>query len=716
MALRHIISTLIIAHPLPMLAQQTEGGHGVLAAPDSVIHLRQTEVRGQRRTASLKTTADGSIIWNTAHLDLMPRILGNADPIHYTQMLPGVQTTNEYRSSINVQGCDNAHSAVTLGRVPIYNAVHLLGIFSTFNTHHNPAFTLRKTAADALHPSRLGALLDMELPLPDDNDSTGRAVTGHLEAGLVASQATLKLRPTHHTLVTLSGRLSYVNLLYGPLLNTDDTQLHYTFGDLNATFAHRHRRHTIAIDTYFGRDRANFDIADANAAFDSHWGNNAQAIHWTIDLERGRLRTTAYHTGYANRFALSMLDSHITLPAHIDEAALTTLFTLPSLRRQTAAASAFTIGLEAIYRNALPQVPDSDSPNAVTTHAAQPQHAIEFALPLQYTLPITNRAGHSLTATIGLRSTLYATVAAGPTTAAAAPTTAVADPSLRIDYAHGPFTAALTAATRHQYVFQTGFSDMGLPSEFWILADARHHAQASRGISAEAALWLPRRTWRITVDAFYKRLYNQIEYDGNVFSVLTTSYDLDRILRPGHGHNWGASIMMAHPTGPLTGWIAYSYTRARRQFATPTDHTPHGTASTENSFPASHERPHEFNAVATYSIKDHWALSATVVAASGTPFTAPTAFYILGGNLISQFADHNANRLPPYFRTDISASYTWKRRHAGHTINLSIYNCTARKNAIFYTIHFDKQEQRYAYAPTSFFTRVLPSLSYALNF
>ena len=60
-------------------------------------------------------------------MENMPQILGNADPMHYAQMLPGVQTNNEYQGGIHVQGCDNEHNQITIGGVPVYNAVHLLG-------------------------------------------------------------------------------------------------------------------------------------------------------------------------------------------------------------------------------------------------------------------------------------------------------------------------------------------------------------------------------------------------------------------------------------------------------------------------------------------------------------------------------------------------------------------------------------------------------------
>lgn len=726
MPIRHFIIPLILAHPLAVLAQRPEGEHDVpVTSADTVIQLHHAEVKAKRSTTTIKATADGSIIWNTSHLNLLPRIMGNADPIHYSQLLPGVQTNNEYHSNINVQGCDNAHSTITIEGVPIYNAVHLLGIFSTFNASHFTALTLRKTAADALHPARLGAQLNMELPVPASDslppgDAKSRLATADLEVGLVSTQGTVRIRPDSQTLVTVSGRLSYLERLYGPLLRAGGIDVHYTFGDLNATIARRQKRHTILVDTYYGLDVATFTSGgDVDANFDSRWGNNAQALHWNVDLEHGTLRTTAYHTAYASRFALDMLSASTSLPAHIDEVAIATHYALPTQSRitsprhaPTAGSALFTVGFEALYRRALPQQPVSESNNSLTTDIASLQHGIELALPLQYTLPLGHHPAHSFNATLGFRPTLYTTLSSPERRY----TNKALNPSLRIDYAHGPFSAALTAAVRHQYTFQTGFSDAGLPSEFWLLADDQRRAQSAHGLAAEANLWLPGRTWRISVDAYYKALFDQIEYDGTVFSILTTDYRLDDLLRPGRGYNWGASVMIVHTAGPLTGWAAYSYTRAQRQFSMPNVPVGQKAEGAGEHFPASHERPHEFNAVVTYNIRSHWALSATLVAASGTPFTAPTAFYLLAGNLISQFGKHNGNRLPPYVRADVSASYKWTRRRATHSVNLSLYNCTARKNAIFYTISFSKKNKYYNYAPTSFFTSILPSLSYAISF
>lgn len=61
-------------------------------------------VYGHRHTTSLTSGRDGTLAVDMGLMDDLPKILGNADPIHYSQMLPGVQTNAEYQSGIHIQG------------------------------------------------------------------------------------------------------------------------------------------------------------------------------------------------------------------------------------------------------------------------------------------------------------------------------------------------------------------------------------------------------------------------------------------------------------------------------------------------------------------------------------------------------------------------------------------------------------------------------------
>lgn len=80
----------------------------------NLYRLKSVEVKGKKLRSPLKEM-DGASVVSMSLMDDMPRILGNADPLHYAQLLPGIQTNSEYDAGIHIQGCDNSHNLVTLG-------------------------------------------------------------------------------------------------------------------------------------------------------------------------------------------------------------------------------------------------------------------------------------------------------------------------------------------------------------------------------------------------------------------------------------------------------------------------------------------------------------------------------------------------------------------------------------------------------------------------
>lgn len=181
--------TLCLLSPLACRAQANgERRQSVLL--DSVV------VSARRHTAALKQSMPGSYNWNMQQLDFLPKIMGNADPVHYAQMLPGIQTNSEYRSGINIDGCDNSHNAVTLSGVPVYNVGHLLGFFSIFNGPHFKSMNIRRAATNGAYPNRIGGTLDM-VPFQDKADS----VEGEFSVGLISSQSTMGVCQNSHPLL-----------------------------------------------------------------------------------------------------------------------------------------------------------------------------------------------------------------------------------------------------------------------------------------------------------------------------------------------------------------------------------------------------------------------------------------------------------------------------------------------------------------------------------
>lgn len=195
---------------MAMACMAAAAGHE--AAADSVDtlsrELRQVSVTG-RRVASQLASDRGVSVVGMGLMRSMPRILGNADPLHYAQMLPGIQTGGEYDAGLHIQGSDNSHNMLAIDGVPIYNAAHLLGFFSVFNATHFSSMRIGKSATAAAAPNRLGGMVDMQ---------AGRdrppGPTGDVAVGPMSSQATVSLPAGRCSWLTLSARAAYFNLLY----------------------------------------------------------------------------------------------------------------------------------------------------------------------------------------------------------------------------------------------------------------------------------------------------------------------------------------------------------------------------------------------------------------------------------------------------------------------------------------------------------------------
>jgi hypothetical protein len=282
-----------------------------------------------------------------------------------------------------------------------------------------------------------------------------------------------------------------------------------------------------------------------------------------------------------------------------------------------------------------------------------------------------------------------------------------ADPSVTFEYnmyRKGKLT--LESGIRHQYLSQTGISNVGLPIEFWVAAGRYFKPQSSRFATLSYDLEFLQSKYAFSIQAYAKRLENQTEYTGFIYDLIARPYRLEDNLLICSGYNYGLNVMINKTRGRLTGWVSYSYGRALRRFSSP---------QYPDEYPSSHERIHEIDAVASMKVGKRWSLGGTFVAASGTPFTAPQAFYVINGRLLSEYGQRNANRLKPYVRLDLSANYYFKKskdRESG--INISVYNVLMHSNDLFYRLKF--YENKFGYRPFRFFGKMLPSINYFYKF
>ena len=664
------VLSVLFFYALPTSLKSQDEGSAWILSLDSIT------VKGYRYKSPIKTDYDGTVSLDLNHINLMPQILGNADPMHYARMLPGVQTSNEYQSGINIDGCDNGHNITSINGVPIYNANHLFGFFSTFNTSHFSALSLTKAPLSGASPNRIGGQLDLQTPR-----EMADTLSGQFLVGMISSQGTISLPIHARTTVTLSLRASFMDLLYSQWMRIDDQQVKYRFYDTNLTLMHKvNCKNTVVVDFYSGKDTGGFFESDYLADMKAKWGNTMGAVHWLHEDKPIKAVTTVYATSYRNALSIDMQDLSFQLPSGITEIGGSTQWSWKRLKAG-AEASWFTIKPQSVEKRG------SFGPDNVNTSS---QHPISSSLYANYTQPLPGPSDVS----VGIRGSIFHN---GGLTSVAA------DPSFRFTY-NGSIQFSASYALRHQYLFLTGFTDVGLPTEFWMPATSQQKPQYAHIIAVGAGKSLFGGKYRMNVECFYRKLHHQQSYRGSVLDFVNSTYDINNNLFHGQGYNYGFSVMINKRVGKLVGMANYTYTHAIRNFEQHPD-----------DYPASHERPHEFNALASYTIGKHWILGGTAVYASGTPFTPAESLYILNNNIVMKYGRFNSSRLHSYFRLDLSANYQWHdKKGLKHGLNFSLYNATSHENELFYHISF--KEGRFAYRPVSFIFRVLPSISYHCQF
>ena len=647
---------------------------GAWGQTDSVTVALDSTIFSANRNNSALTGLSGARTKVTLELlQRLPSVLGNADPLRFLTTLPGVETGSELDAGLHIQGSESSHSLVAAGGVPIYGAKHMFGLFSTFIPSHYTAMTF---STQATRTNRLGGEIEMEPPanLPS-------RPSGDFSLGLLSSQATLRLPLGKRTAVFLSGRRSFLDLIHPQQITIDDSPIAYRFGDGNLTVLFRPTEDdTVTADLYTGNDRMTLqspaDLFDLRLG----WRNLALSIRW----QHGNLSQQVYHSSYRMEMDFSFDEMHASVPSAI----ATTGY------KATFRHGDWTFGADVATHEASPQTPlVEDTYNALVAEEEH-QRALESTLSAQWTRDFTDR----LSGGLSLKGIHYLSPERESNWALCPQV------SLRYNlYQAGRIEGA--AGLQKQFLFQTGVTDLGFPCEFWFLAGRHSAPQAALYGMLSYRLDFARDMYALKVEAYYRRLYHQVEYRGDILEFVNSSYDLDDAILLGSGRNYGVNVLLHKQSGKLTGWIGYAFGRSLRRFENP---------NYPDEYPSGHERLHEANLVFSWSGRK-WDAGGSFVAATGTPFTAPDSFYLIGNRIVCHYSEHTAHRLRPYLRADLSGNYYFRkdgRRTFG--VNLSVYNVTARKNDLYYRLAV--RSGTFSYQPFVLNLSILPSVGIFYRF
>ncbi|KKL99476.1 hypothetical protein LCGC14_1814020, partial [marine sediment metagenome] len=239
-----------------------------------------------------------------------------------------------------------------------------------------------------------------------------------------------------------------------------------------------------------------------------------------------------------------------------------------------------------------------------------------------------------------------------------------------------------------QYLFMLSNTIAIAPADQWKLTDYHIRPPYLDQYSAGYYKDFPRRGISTSIEVYYKRTYDIVEYkDGANF---ISSPQIETEILQGDQRAYGIELLLKKNQGKLNGWIAYTYSRVEVRID---GDYPWEQINFGEPYPANYDKPHALNIVANLRLNRRFSLSSNLVYSTGRPVTYPISLYYYDNKEIVDYSLRNKYRLPDYFRMDFSINIegNLKAKKLAHSYWMfSIYNVTGRKNA--YSVYFLSEE------------------------
>lgn len=601
----------------------------------------------------------------------IPLLLGESDLLKAIQLKPGIPSGTEGAPGLFVRGGGNDQNLIVLDEAVVYNANHLFGFFSTFNTEAVKDLKLYKGGFPAQYGGRLSSVIDVKL-----KEGNNKKLSGAGGLGLIASRLTLEgpIQPEKSSFM-ISGRRTYVDLftrLYNRA-NTGNPDFDpvpdYYFYDLNTKVNFQlGEKDRLMLSGYFGRDVFGFD--DDNFNFDFDWGNATGTLRWNHLFNNNLFsNTTLTFSNYEYNIENRLTGFSFRVGSNIRDINWKTDFYYALNNRHTlrfgsqATAHFFRIG----------RLKAGSDDGRVSFSAGQDFTGLEFGAYLSDEL----RFGEKLEIQAGLRLSGFLNDG-----------TWVLRPEPRLSGRFNPddrWALKASYARMNQYLHLVANSGIALPTDIWYPTTRRILPQSSDQFALGLS-FLAGKGLFLNWEAYYKKLGNQIEFvDG---AELFLNDELEEEFAIGRGRAYGMEWSVEKKEGRLQGWIGYTLAFVRRGDFRPV--APGASFQQEGYFAPVYDRRHDLSLVALYEISRRFSLNATFVYGSGDLRWLPPGRFSFqdtyGGefkSVVPHYLDRNNYRLPPYHRLDLGVIYQLNPKWGESELTLTVVNVYDRRNVFF---------------------------------
>jgi hypothetical protein len=688
-----------------------------------------------KRTSNVEDTKIGQIELSINVIKALPAFMGEVDVLKSIQLLPGVSSVSEGGQGFYVRGGGPDQNLVLLDEAIVYNASHLLGFFSVFNSDAVKSVNLIKGGMPANYGGRMSSVLEVNM---NEGNNKKFKVKGGL--GLISSRITVEgpLKKDKGSFV-ISGRRTYIDVFMKAFIpkTSSFAGTSYYFYDFNFKANYRlGPKDKLFLSGYYGKDKFKYGNENSDFQVDMPWGNGIAALRWNhIFSNKLFLNVTTSLTDYQFSFGSTQNQYRFKLSSGIHD-----LGTKVDFSYYLNTKHKIKYGVDYIYHTFTPtSVAVAEEDINFNTGTPQKLYSHETAFYVLDEFELNSR----IKINAGLRYSMYQQV--GPFTRYIKGD--ISTPDTTIESSKGDliqfydgleprFTARyllnekssvkLGYSYNYQYVHLTSLSAVSLPTDIWYPSTSLVKPQNGWLLTMGYFRNFFKNKYETSVEVYYKGMNNLIEYKEGALPQDNVKDNTDNLLTFGKGWSYGAEFFIKRNIGKFTGWIGYTWAKTERKFA---------ELNQGKKYPAKYDRRHDLSVVGMYKLNERWTFSSSFIFATGNTITLPTAWYVQDQNLLFDYGAKNSTRMAPYHRLDISATLYGKKyksitnEETGETVKVnkkytsnwsfSVYNVYNRANPYFLFVDnsgdFLKNNFKIKIKQISLFP-VLPSITWNFEF
>ena len=671
--------------------------------------LSEVVVSTKRRNENIAKPLMGVEKLSMKDLNNLPVLLGEKDVLKSMQLLPGIKSAGDGNSGFYVRGGSADQNLILLDEAPVYNASHLLGFFSTFNSDAIKDVTLYKGGMPAQYGGRLSSVVDIKMKDGNNKDYT---VSGGL--GLISSRINIEgpIVKDNGSFI-ISGRRSYADVFLKLSPDTVMKKNTLYFYDLNAKANYKlGKKDRLFLSGYFGRDVLGF-----GESFGTDWGNLTGTLRWNhIVNDKIFSNTSLIYSDYSYKIKIKSGTDNFKITSQIQDINLKQDFDFYVNNNNK-----IKFGGNIIRHSVSPGRITADASSNVQSSEVQNRYSIESALYVSHELTVSK----DVNIIYGMRLSNLSAVGPGnyyqydqngnatDTTYYGKGKTVASywnlEPRLSASY-------QLTEENSIKFSYNRNIQNLHLltnsttstPTDLWLPSTNNVKPEISDQISLGYYKNFKDNQFEFSVETYYKWLQNQIDYRNG--ADLQANDNVESELLYGKGRAYGIEFYLKKKYGKFNGWVGYTLSKTERRFA---------EINNGNYFPAKQDQTHNISLVGIYKLNDRWTLSGTWVYNTGNAVTFPSGKYHVNGQTVFLYTERNGYRMPAYHRLDLAAAWESprnKNRKYQSSWTYGLYNAYGRENAYIIQFKDDPNDPTKTVAEQTSLFRFVPSITWNFKF